>query len=220
MVTSWRMRPRVLALSVVALVLAQCGPDECAPAGDARPVVYLTFDDGPSGYTDSVLEVLGRHGVRATFFVLGTHVGGRASTVAAIREAGHAIGNHTWSHRALTPLSDSAVRDEIISTDQVISDVTGWGSGCVRPPQGAVSDRVRSIVRSLGMTTVMWTIDTRDWTDGASVGSIVGHLDDAGDGSIVLMHDGGGNQSATVAAVDQWLGGNADRYTFAVLGNC
>jgi peptidoglycan-N-acetylglucosamine deacetylase len=219
-VTLWRMRPRALALSVVALVLAQCGPDECAPAGESQPVVYLTFDDGPSGYTGSMLDVLGRHGVRGTFFVLGTHVGGRPSTVAAIRDAGHAVGNHTWSHRALTELSDAAVRNEILSTDQVIADVTGWGSGCVRPPMGAVSDRVRSIVRSLGMTTVMWTIDTRDWTDGASVGSIIGHLNDAVDGSIVLLHDGGGNQSATVAAVDQWLGANADRYRFAVLGSC
>ncbi len=223
----YRRRPRpakraskTLALSAVVLFMNHCGPHECAPPAGAGGVVYLTFDDGPSGYTHAVLDVLDRHGAKATFFVLGSNIGGRQSTAAAIRQRGHEIGNHTWSHPDLTGLSDGAVRDQILRTDNAISAATGHGSDCVRPPGGSISARVRSIISEFGMSTVLWSIDTADWVDSATVSSIKRQLDQARDGSIILMHDGGGNQSDTVTAVDQWLGANSGRFQFRVLPNC
>lgn len=210
---------KFLTLSSVVLLMNQAGLSECAPPGGGA-VVYLTFDDGPSGYTNAVLDVLGRHGAKATFFVVGGNIDSRRSTVASIRQRGHEIGNHTWSHPYLTSLSDSAVRDQLLRTEYAIGAATGRGSQCVRPPYGSVSTRVRSIISGLGMDTVLWSIDTQDWRDSASVSSIRRQLDQARDGSIILLHDGGGNQSDTVQAVDQWLAANASRFQFRVLPNC
>ncbi len=208
---------RAVALSSALIMVGPCGPSDCAPSGGGGGVVYLTFDDGPSSYTNAVLDVLGRHGAKATFFVIGSSVDGRRSTTAAIRQRGHEIGNHTWSHPDLTSLSDSGVRDQLLRTDDVITAATGRGSDCVRPPGGSISSRVRSIISSLGMRTVMWSIDTLDWSDSATVSSIKRQLDKAQDGSIIVLHDGGGNQSATVQAVDQWLSANGGRFSFRSL---
>ena len=207
---------RVFGLSAVAvLLLGPCAPDNCSPSGGG--VVYLTFDDGPSSYTNAVLDILGRHGATGTFFVIGSNIGGRPSTVASIRQRGHEIGNHTWSHATLTALSDSGVRDELLRTEYAIASVTGRGSDCMRPPGGSMSNRVRSIVSSLGMRVVMWSIDTEDWVNSSTVSSIRRQLDQAHDGSIVLMHDGGGNQSDTLQALDQWLAANRGRFSFRAL---
>ena len=216
------------AFSALAVTAGLLGTDATGSLGDqASParaqsagVVYLTFDDGPSAYTSSVLDVLNRYGAKATFFVIGQQVGARAATMRSIAANGHAIGNHTWSHPDLRTLSDAAIRDQLTSTNGVIASTVGSASPCMRPPYGALNDRVRNVIAGLGMTPVLWSIDTNDWSDSASVGSIVGQLNNAGDGSVILLHDGGGNQTRTVQAVDQWLAANVGRFEFRPLPGC
>ncbi len=219
---SWRRVSRTFAVTSVVLLLQECDPQCTPPPPSQGPegIVYLTFDDGPSGYTHAMLDVLGRHGATATFFVIGSNIGGREGTVAAAAANGHAIGNHTWSHPDLRQLSTSAIRSQVASTNDAIASAIGRGSGCLRPPYGYSSDRVESVVAEFGMFTVGWTIDTVDWSDSASVSSITRHLNNARDGSVILMHDGGGNQSDTVQAVDQWLSDNAGRFGFHPLPGC
>lgn len=183
-------------------------------------VLYLTFDDGPSPYTRPVLDVLERHGIKATFFLLGSSVGGQEETVAAIHERGHAIGNHTWSHANLRKESDWGVHEELAKTNEAIAGVTGQRPTCMRPPLGAVSDHVRAGVSALNMSVELWTIESYDWKDAATVDSILEELNAAEDGSVVIMHDGGGDQTVTVQALDQWLTANAGRFDFRTLPDC
>ena len=210
------------AMSLLAgLLFATISEQPASPvSAQSAGVVYLTFDDGPSAYTSSVLDVLNRYGAKATFFVIGQQVGARAATMRAIADSGHAIANHTWSHADLRTLSDEAIRDQLTSTNGVIASAVGSAGPCMRPPYGAINDRVSNVIAGLGMRPILWSIDTLDWEDSASVGSVVSRLNNARDGSIILMHDGGGNQSHTVAAVDQWLAANAGRFEFRVLPGC
>ena len=215
------MRALAALSLLVGLLFADVGVQTSQPvSAQSAGVVYLTFDDGPSPYTSSVLDVLNRYGAKATFFVVGSSVSGRTSTMQAIANGGHAIANHTWSHPDLTGLSDTAIRSQLISTNNAIAAAVGTAGPCMRPPYGAINDRVSNIIAGLGMRPILWSIDTLDWQDSATVGSVVSRLNNARDGSIILMHDGGGNQSHTVAAVDQWLAANAGRFEFRVLPGC
>jgi peptidoglycan-N-acetylglucosamine deacetylase len=166
-------------------------PDENAK------VLYLTFDDGPQVvWTPKVLAVLAKHHAKATFFVLGREVEAHPELVATIRSLGHHIGNHTWDHPMLTHLTDARVRQEI-STDVQ--------SKCFRPPYRDTNARVAAIAASYHLRQVLWDVDTNDWKK-PGVGNIERTvLQGARPGTIILMHDGGGNRSQTVAALDRSL---------------
>lgn len=163
-----------------------------APAGKT---VYLTFDDGPSAsWTPRVLEVLDRYDIRATFFMLGREADTEPGLVDQVRAAGHSVGNHSVSHAYLPKLSDSRLRHEVAD---------GVRSRCFRPPYGATTSRVRAAIARANMHQVLWDVDPRDWSrpgTPAIVSSVLTHVHD---GSIVLLHDGGGDRSQTVAALPQ-----------------
>jgi peptidoglycan/xylan/chitin deacetylase (PgdA/CDA1 family) len=156
--------------------------------------VALTFDDGPSGYTSSVINVLDQHHAKGTFFVIGQEIGGRQEVMRRALQHGHEIGNHTMHHGMLPPASD------LRATSSLIHHATGFSPCEFRPPGGAINLSVARGARSLGMTTVVWDVDTRDWT-GASSGVIRSRATAVRGGSIVLMHDGGGNRGPTLAAL-------------------
>jgi peptidoglycan-N-acetylglucosamine deacetylase len=156
--------------------------------------VALTFDDGPSGYTSSVINVLDQHHAKGTFFVIGQEIGGRHEVMRRALRHGHEIGNHTMHHGMLPPTSD------LRATSSLIDHATGFSPCEFRPPGGAINLAVARGARSLGMTTVVWDVDTRDWT-GASSGVIRSRATAVRGGSIVLMHDGGGNRGPTLAAL-------------------
>ena len=208
-----------LALAIAAATFGVVGLAATTSHAAALPVVYLTFDDGPSAYTNAMLDVLGANGAKATFFVVGREVGARKSTVARIRRNGHAVGNHSWNHTSFTRLTAAQIRDQVNRTDQAIRDATGRGTTCVRPPYGAVNSAVRSTLSGMGKATKLWTVDTRDWS-GKSTSEIVASLRTARNGSVVLMHDGGGNRSRTVAAVKAFLQANRGKFQFKTLPGC
>ncbi|TCO47179.1 peptidoglycan/xylan/chitin deacetylase (PgdA/CDA1 family) [Kribbella antiqua] len=160
-------------------------------------VLYLTFDDGPQiEWTPKVLQVLAKHKAKATFFVLGREVAAHPDLVARERAAGHRIGNHTWDHPNLTLLPPAKMRQEI---------ATGVKSKCFRPPFRDTNAQVEAVAASYHQRQVLWDVDTEDWSKPGTAKILRAIMTGARPGAIILMHDGGGNRSETVAALDQAL---------------
>jgi peptidoglycan-N-acetylglucosamine deacetylase len=163
------------------------------PPAKRRGTVYLTFDDGPSQYTPAILNVLRATHSTATFFELGFRQAQHPTEAAQIRAEGSNIGNHTYNHPDLTKLGPRQIQWQLAH---------GPRSSCVRPPYGATNRRVERILSRQGLREVLWTIDTRDWSRPGTkhiVRSATGPSVRAG--SILLMHDGGGDRSETIAAL-------------------
>lgn len=163
------------------------------PRGRKR--IAIGFDDGPSDYTPQVLRVLRRFDSHATFFEIGQETPGRADTMKKILRQGNEIGNHSLHHETY-PSSGS-----LHETNRLIRRATGFRPCDFRPPDGNVNSGLISRAHALHMTTVNWDVDPRDWAT-PGVGAIVSNvISNAHNGSIVVMHDGGGNRSETVAAL-------------------
>ncbi|MFD0674553.1 polysaccharide deacetylase family protein [Cohnella sp. GCM10027633] len=164
---------------------------------DDRKLVALTFDDGPDGkYTPQVLDILQEYGVKGTFFLVGPQVDKYPDTANRILDEGHSIGNHTWSHKDLTKLTDKEISEQIDKTQQAIADVTGFTPSLMRAPYGAMSDALLDALHERGMSHVYWTVDTRDWA-GTSVADMRKDVrSHAKPGAIILMHSFGGRKNA------------------------
>lgn len=166
------------------------------------PEIALSFDDGPTPpYTSQILNVLNSYNVQATFFVIGLRVTVYPDLVRQEYEQGNAIGNHTWTHPKLTRLSSAEVRSELQKTSDAIKSVIGVAPTVFRPPYEEFNASVQSIAASLGLSTVLWNVDPRDWAVPGTKAIIANVLHSVHDGSIIEMHDGGGNRSETVAAL-------------------
>jgi peptidoglycan/xylan/chitin deacetylase (PgdA/CDA1 family) len=174
-------------------------PHRHGPRG--RRLVALTFDDGPSLYTPSVLRALRRAHARATFFVVGIHIAGREPVLRRAVTAGDEIGDHSWDHPPLPS------HWQLHRTGLVVRRAAGVRPCLFRPPYGLVDRRLLRAAASLRMTTVEWDVDTSDWA-GLRPKQIAKHvLRAVRPGSIVLMHDGGGVRSRTVKALPRILRG-------------
>ncbi len=199
-------------------------PSVTHPAHGAagEPVVYLTFDDGPHPtWTPQVLDVLARHGATATFFVLGQNVLAYPELAARLVAEGHDPENHTFDHASLDKVDRETFIAEVRDTDRAIHEAAGDRAdpiACLRPPYGAYDAQTGKLAAELGKTLTLWTVDPQDWRrPGAD--QIAEHLlAHARPGAILLMHDGGGERSQTVAALDRVLGELSARgFTFALL---
>jgi len=170
-------------------------------AGDDSAEVALTYDDGPNpAATPQLLELLARHNVRATFFLIGRHVRQEPALAREIAAAGHAIGNHTMTHPWLSWQSAARVRAEIADTNALLEDTLGQRIRLFRPPHGARRPVVLRAAAELGLHTVNWNIITHDWRPQPSA-AIVEKIRNGivrnevhGRGSNVLLHDGGMDQ--------------------------
>ncbi|HLW02853.1 MAG TPA: polysaccharide deacetylase family protein [Ktedonobacterales bacterium] len=164
--------------------------------------IALTFDDGPAqGYTEAVLGVLKQFHIHATFFMLGIWVQTYPNLAREVVADGHAIGDHTWNHPDLTRLSPDQARQQIIDARNTIQKVTGITPTLFRPPYGSYNRPILDIAHSLKLSTILWNVDPRDWSR-PGVGAITNNiLTFTQNGSIILMHDGGGDRSQTVAAL-------------------
>jgi len=181
---------------------------EFRPVGPAhRPrAVALTFDDGPwPGTTRAILRVLRRMHARATFFVIGDLARRRPALVRAELRAGMRVGSHSWDHPENTPfagLSRRRLRAELTRVDRYLGRAFGIRVRLFRPPGGSYDGGVVAAADGLGMRVVNWNVDPRDWVDGVSSKAIVrAVLSNVERGSIVDLHDGGGDQRATVRAL-------------------
>lgn len=219
----WSSRParlaRVLTGAVAAALAAALAVVvlPAAPAGAASKVVYLSFDDGPSsGYTAEILDILAAYKAHATFFEVGQNIARHPSLTRRVHLGGDSVQNHTWSHPDLRYVSWSTFRYQVLSTDRYIRAQTGYTPRCLRPPYGGVNSTVRSRAALLGKTVRLWTVDPRDWSRPGTRAIERRVLDDVRPGSVVIMHDGGGDRSQTVAALPTILRTLTARgYTFA-----
>jgi peptidoglycan/xylan/chitin deacetylase (PgdA/CDA1 family) len=151
--------------------------------------VALTFDDGPSESTPAVLEVLGRYAVPATFFQCGANVERLPGVARATREAGHEIGNHSYSHPMFCFRSAKFMRAELERAQEAIAANTGARPALFRAPFGVRWPGLRAAQARLGLTGVMWTVIGYDWNLAAErvVRRITGSVSN---GSIICLHDG------------------------------
>lgn len=164
-----------------------------------RGTVYLTFDDGPSRtYTPQILSILRKYGVKAVFFEVGQNISYYPWITRSLRYYGMKIGNHTWSHPYLTKLSTYWVNWQLNKMEWQL----GYRPRCVRPPYGATSDRIRAIISARGQRHILWTVDPSDWARPGTWTIVNRVLWNVRDGSRILLHDGGGDRSQTVAALD------------------
>ncbi|WP_112236628.1 polysaccharide deacetylase family protein [Kribbella monticola] len=179
------------------------------PAATAK-VVYFTFDDGPDpAWTPQILDILARNDAKATFFELGQMADRHPELHDAVLAAGHAIGSQSYSHPQLTKISAAKRHREITG---------GPASKCFRPPYGAENAQVKAEIKAAGMKPVLWDVDSLDWTMPGVDAIVTNILTTVHSGSVVLMHDAGGNRSQTVAALEKVLPILAAKgYTFAAL---
>ena len=151
-----------------------------------NPRVALTFDDGPSKYTTSLLDGLRKRGVRATFFLQGQCIEGKEEVIKQMQEDGHLIGNHTFHHVQLTKLSDEQAKQEVVSTSNAIYEITGIYTSYIRPPFG---EWKKGLDYNVTMIPVLWTIDSRDWYTQNTPVIVNEVMKQVEDGDIILMHD-------------------------------
>jgi peptidoglycan/xylan/chitin deacetylase (PgdA/CDA1 family) len=166
-------------------------------ASTERKVVALTFDDGPSEYTDRYLDVLREKDVPATFFEIGQEMPGREATMRRILAEGDEIGDHTMNH-----VEDPGY-EQIAGAAERIKAYTGFQPCLFRPPGGAQNSTVIATAGSLGLKTVTWDVDPRDWSLPGTAEIYSNIVDNAKPGAIVLMHDGGGPRDETLAALPE-----------------
>lgn len=159
-------------------------------ADPSRPMIALTFDDGPrTSVTGRILDSLQQNGGRATFFMVGTNVDANAGVIRRMTEQGCEVANHTYDHKYLTRIGADGILSQVGSANQKIASVCGVSPVLMRPPGGYVDSASLSVLGSMGMPAIMWSIDTRDWQHRNAQKTIDTVLSQVKDGDIILMHD-------------------------------
>lgn len=163
--------------------------------------VALTFDDGPSVYTEGLLDILKEHGAQATFFILGKSARIQSETVSRMFAEGHQIGNHTWDHPNLAQLSDELIQQQIRQTDDIVTQIIGRPTPHLRPPYGAYNDRVLAVS---GLPIIFWSVDPLDWKD-RDADVVAARIIESPAGAIILAHDIHKTTVASVPAIIEAL---------------
>ncbi len=182
-------------------------------------VVALTFDDGPwPGQTDRILDILAEHDVRAGFFMIGYLAERYPELAMRVAEEGHVIGNHTQSHKILSRESRESVREQIVEGNRALKATTGVTPEWFRPPGGALSPKVLEEAQRENLKLVMWNVDPRDWRRPGVQPMLEDLLSHIRPGSVVLLHDGGGDRRQTVQMLPLLIEELKERdYTFVTL---
>ena len=215
------MLPALIGLTAAAAASA-AGYQSMAPNGQwygrtfARGMrgskqIALTYDDGPNDpHTLKLLDVLAKHDVRATFFMIGRYVQQRPDIARAVAQAGNVVGNHTFTHPLLIFKSAAQIRAELVDCHQALQDAIGKHSNLFRPPFGGRRPATLRIARVLGLETVMWNVTGYDWNapPAAVIENKIARQMCGGD--VVLLHDGGhralgADRAQTVIATDNLI---------------
>ncbi|WP_344914407.1 polysaccharide deacetylase family protein [Streptosporangium oxazolinicum] len=177
--------------------------------------VALTYEDGPGPETGRLLDILGAYKARTTFFVLGSNASAHPEMLRRMRDEGHLVANHSWSHRDLTVLPPTMLADQLTRAQYAITHAIGQVPTLMRPPYGVTDVQVASIAGRLGMSVVRWNVDAKDQRDSDPRAIARRTVAQVRPGSIVLMHDFRG---ATVKAAPEILRGLAAKgYTFVTV---
>ena len=200
--------PRIVFAAAAALLLAGCGsssttaqdgPVDCAKG----KCVAFTFDDGPTPYTDRLLDVLGGAGAKATFFMIGNKVAANPDGAKRVAQAGMEIGNHTWEHPNMTTIPEQFVPDQLSKAQDAIIAATGTTPNLWRPPGGLTDDAVNAVAAKDGLAGILWDVIPFDWiNDADTVATRYMLMTQIKPGSVVLFHD---SYSSTVDLVEQFI---------------
>jgi peptidoglycan/xylan/chitin deacetylase (PgdA/CDA1 family) len=196
------MLPALIGLTAAAATCA-AGYQSMAPTGQwygptfasgvrGSKQIALTYDDGPNDpHTLKLLDVLAKHSVRATFFMIGRFVQQRADVARAVAQAGHVVGNHTFAHPLLIFKSEAETRAELVGCRKALEDAVGEHSNLFRPPFGGRRPATLRIARELGLKTVMWNVAGYDWN--APTAAVIEKkvVRQMRGGDVILLHDGG-----------------------------
>jgi len=189
----------------------------------------LTFDDGPNpAWTPRLLDLLAEHNVHATFFMLGKFARAERELTRRVADAGHLVGNHTWTHPDLSRSRDSNILDELTRTNDLLAQITGIPVRYFRPPFGARRPYVLKLARQLGLIPVTWNAMTRDWREPSAdriAQSLVGKIETnqrRGYATNIVLHDGShrtatADRGPSVAACGQLLERYDRTHTFVKL---
>ena len=151
-----------------------------------RPMIALTFDDGPGEYTEELINCRVENNAKATFFMLGQNVEAYPEIAKELSDAGMELGNHSYSHPDLVTIGAEAAAQQVSNTDAALKAATGFEATVMRPPGGSFNDSVKA---AIDHPLIIWSIDTRDWATKSEDQTYQVVMDNAQDGSVVLMHD-------------------------------
>jgi len=215
------MLPALIGLTAAAAASA-AGYQSMAPSGQwfgqtfaagmrGSKQIALTYDDGPNDpHTLKLLDVLAKHNVHATFFMIGCYVQQRPYIARAVAQAGHVIGNHTLTHPLLTFKSTAQTRTQLLQCRSALHDAVGDHSNLFRPPFGGRRPATLRIARELGLQTVMWNVTGYDWN--ASPAAVIEKrvVRQMRGGDVILLHDGGhramgADRAQTIVATDNLI---------------
>lgn len=154
-----------------------------------KPMVALTFDDGPSKHTDRLLDIFATYSGKGTFFVIGNILDNRPEVLQRMINEGHEIGGHSWDHRQLTKLNSVDLKNQLETTQTKIQEITNKKSHLLRPPYGSYNSEVQNTCASLNLVVVNWSLDTLDWKhkDADKIYNTI--MQEIQDGDIILCHD-------------------------------
>jgi peptidoglycan/xylan/chitin deacetylase (PgdA/CDA1 family) len=221
---SMQYNPHMLALAAVvsAAAAVSAGYQSMAPTAQwygktftglapASRQLALTYDDGPNDpYTLRLLEVLAKHNIHATFFLIGRYIRQQPQIAREIIQAGHIVGNHTFTHPLLIFKSEAEIRQELIQCRDALQDAIGKPSHLFRPPFGGRRPATFRVARELGLEPVMWNVTGYDWN--APPAAVIERkvAKQVRGGNVILLHDGGHKQigadrSQTVLATDHLI---------------
>lgn len=191
---------------LVAAKYIDLGQPEVVTRSDVAldKVVALTFDDGPfPPFTNQIRDILKQQQIKATFFVVGRQIALYPQLIKELTQDGFLIGNHSYSHSALGGASDEVLQWELNATRDLIVTAGGKEPHWFRPPFGSTSDRLGQLAAAKGYRVVSWNVDSMDWAnkDANFIANQV--IVNVKPGAIVLLHDGGGDRTNTVAALPQ-----------------
>ena len=183
-------------------------------------VIALTFDDGPHPtLTPKILDILDKYDAKATFFVVGSMAKLYPRTIKEVALRGHELGNHTYTHLTESASGCEKLKKEILDTENTVFSLTGKKTFLFRPPTGYCCSNAVSMTGELGYKTIVWDIDTRDWTLRSPEAIFSDVKKYARNGSIILFHDFIGKSSPTPKALElilPWL--KAQGYRFVTVG--
>lgn len=166
--------------------------------------IALTFDDGPHPtLTPRILEILAKYNISATFFMVGQNVLNYPNAARAVIEAGHEVGNHTFTHPHLAGLNEQAIMDEIGKCEDALEELCEYRPHILRTPQGALTPSLERCLLDDDYILVLWSLDTRDWENKSTADVTRAVLDRVQPGDIILMHDFIGHNSKTPEALEK-----------------
>ena len=164
-------------------------PTQSPDLDPERPMLALTFDDGPSEITAQLLDLLARHQVPATFFMIGRQVAEYSGAVARMVEQGCEVASHTWNHPNLSRQTDAVIEEQLTRTAEAIELASGVYPNLLRPPYGEADAEVKAVAERMGIYLINWSIDTVDWKSRDAQAVYEHIMEKAKDGQIILCHD-------------------------------